>query len=118
MLGSRDFTLKPGFDNIPPDASLKSSRTRKATRYIDERLFECRARVIGVDSGPMLMKEKTKRRQRRVKTVMSKHKYTVLRVMEIKVKAVEELGDYVIEPLNMVGGPTPAGEIVGAEAQR
>lgn len=39
----------------------------------------------------MTIKEKTKRRNRRVKTVKSKHKYSVLRVMEVRVKGLEEL---------------------------
>ena len=72
VLGSRDFTLK-------------------GTPYVDERMFECRARVMGVDAEPMRIKEKTKRRQRHVKTVRSKHRYTLLRIMDVKVKSVEEL---------------------------
>lgn len=72
VLGSRDFTLK-------------------GTPYVDERLFECRARVMGVDAEPMRIKEKTKRRQRHVKTARSKHRYTLLRIMDVKVKTVEEL---------------------------
>lgn len=71
-LGSRDFTLK-------------------GTPYVDERMFECRARVMGVDAEPMRIKEKTKRRQRHVKMVRSKHRYTLLRIMDVKVKSVEEL---------------------------
>ncbi|RMJ21116.1 Ribosomal protein, partial [Aspergillus sp. HF37] len=67
-LGSRDFTLK-------------------GAPYIDERLFECRVRVLGVDSEPMRIKEKTKRRQRHVKRVRSKHRYTLLRVMDLRVKS-------------------------------
>ena len=74
VLGSRDYTLK-------------------GTPYVDERLFECRARVLGVDAESMRIKEKTKRRQRHVKTARSKHRYTLLRVMEVRVKSVEELVD-------------------------
>ncbi|WEW60005.1 hypothetical protein PRK78_005487 [Emydomyces testavorans] len=72
VLGSRDFTLK-------------------GAPYVDERLFECRVRVLGVEAEPMRIKEKTKRRQRHIQRVKSKHKYTILRVMEVKVKTVEEL---------------------------
>ncbi|KAJ0426075.1 ribosomal protein L21-like protein [Aspergillus carlsbadensis] len=72
LLGSREFTLK-------------------GAPYIDERLFECRVRVLGVDSEPIRVKEKTKRRRRHVQKVTSKHRYTLLRVMEVKVKSVEEL---------------------------
>ncbi|KAE8411405.1 ribosomal protein L21-like protein [Aspergillus pseudocaelatus] len=72
VLGSREFTLK-------------------GAPYIDERLFECRVRVMGVDSEPLRVKEKTKRRQRHVRQVRSKHRYTLLRVMDVKVKTAEEL---------------------------
>jgi hypothetical protein len=72
MLGSRDFTLK-------------------GAPYVDERLFECRVRVLGVDAEPMRIKEKTKRRQRHVKHVRSKHRYTLLRVMDLNIKTAEEL---------------------------
>lgn len=72
IIGSRDFTLK-------------------GTPYIDERMFECRVRVLGVDSEPLRIKEKTKRRQRHVKTVKSQHRYTLLRVMDVKVLTAEEL---------------------------
>ena len=66
MLGSRDFT----FQGDP---------------WIDDKFFICRAVVVGIESEPMRVKEKTKRRQRKVKTVKSKMRYTILRVMELKV---------------------------------
>ena len=81
VLGSRDFTLK-------------------GAPYVDERLFECRVRVMGVDSEPLRVKEKTKRRRRHVQRITSKHRYTLLRVMEVKIKSVEELkreGEIVVE---------------------
>jgi large subunit ribosomal protein L21 len=71
VLGSRDYTLK-------------------GTPYIDKRFFECRARVMGVEAEPMRVKEKTKRRQRRVKTVKSKHRYTVLRITEVRINSIVE----------------------------
>ena len=71
-IGSRDYTLK-------------------GTPFVDERLFEARARVMGTESEPMRIKEKTKRRNRKVKTVRSKHKYTMLRVCEVRVRGLEEL---------------------------
>ncbi|KAJ5884861.1 hypothetical protein N7495_009371 [Penicillium taxi] len=71
-LGSRDFTLK-------------------GASHIDERLFECRVRVIGTESEPLRIKEKTKRRQRHTKQARSKHRYTIMRVMEVRVKSPEEL---------------------------
>jgi hypothetical protein len=81
-IGSREFTLK-------------------GAPYIDERMFECRVRVLGTEAEPMRIKEKTKRRQRHVRKVKSKHKYTILRVMELKVKGLEELleeGAEVVKP--------------------
>ena len=87
VLGSRDYTLKAGMNATE---AYDGKRTGEP-QYLDERLFECRVRVLGVDSGPMMIKEKTKRRQRRVKTVRSKHTYTVLKVVQVKVKSLEEL---------------------------
>ncbi|KAJ5111428.1 hypothetical protein N7532_001963 [Penicillium argentinense] len=71
-VGSRDFTLK-------------------GSPYVDERLFECRVRVTGTESEPLRIKEKTKRRQRHTKTAKSKHRYTIMRVMDVRVKTPEEL---------------------------
>ena len=59
--------------------------------YLDERLFVCRAIVMGVDSEPLRIKEKTKRRQRKVKKVKSKHRFTVLKVKEVHVRGLEEI---------------------------
>jgi large subunit ribosomal protein L21 len=72
-LGSRDYTLK-------------------GAPHVDERLFECRATVLGVESEPLRVKVKTKRRQRKNKTVKSKHRYTILRVSELVVKGPEAVG--------------------------
>lgn len=74
-LGSRDFTLRPA----------------AGSEYVDERVFECRATVVGVESEPMRMKTKTKRRNRRIKTVRSKHKYTILRVSELRIRRADEI---------------------------
>jgi large subunit ribosomal protein L21 len=71
-IGSRDYTLQ-------------------GAPYIDERLFECRAVVTGTESEPMRIKEKTKRRNRRIKTVKSKHRYTILRIQELKINSPEEI---------------------------
>ncbi len=73
IIGSRDYTLK-------------------GAPYVDENLFECRARVVGVESEPMKIELRTKPRQRRVKRIKSKHRYTVLRLAELKIKSLEELG--------------------------
>lgn len=66
ILGSRDYTLK-------------------GNPYIDSSLFSCKARVVAETAEPMRVKEKTKRRQRRVKKVHSKHRYTVLMISELVV---------------------------------
>ena len=64
-LGSRDYTLK-------------------GAPYLDERLFECRARVMGTEAEPLRIKEKKKQRNRRRRTVQSKHKFTILRISEVR----------------------------------
>ncbi|KAI6087027.1 hypothetical protein F4821DRAFT_236883 [Hypoxylon rubiginosum] len=64
-LGSRDYTLL-------------------GAPHVDPALFECRATVLGVETEPLRVKIKTKRRNRRSRTVRSKHKYTVLRISELK----------------------------------
>ncbi|KAF2404020.1 hypothetical protein EJ06DRAFT_303116 [Trichodelitschia bisporula] len=79
LLGSRDYTLKAG------------AGSDEGRRWLDERLFAIRARVIGIESEPMRMKEKTKRRQRHVRTIKSKHKYTVIRITEVNVLGQERL---------------------------
>ncbi len=72
VLGSRDLTLRGG-------------------PYIDERLFECRAVVLGSESEPMRVMIKKKQRNRRKKHVHSKHKYTMLRISEVKINRLEEM---------------------------
>jgi large subunit ribosomal protein L21 len=49
-LGSRDYTLK-------------------GAPFVDERLFECRAVILGTEAEPMRIKIKKKQRNRRKKTV-------------------------------------------------
>jgi len=71
-LGSRDYTLK-------------------GTPYVDERIFECRARVMGTEAEPMRIKTKTKRRNRKIKTVKSKLKFTILRIAEVRVRGLEDI---------------------------
>lgn len=73
LLGSRDFTLK-------------------GSPWIEEDWFELRARVMEVTSEPMRFKVKTKQRNRRKKTVKSKHKYTVLRIGELVLKGGNAVG--------------------------
>ena len=52
---------------------------------MDQGSFVCRVRVIGVEGEELRIKEKTKRRQRRVKRVGSKMRTTVVRVVELRV---------------------------------
>jgi hypothetical protein len=59
--------------------------------YLNERLFVCRATVMGVESEPLRIKEKTKRRQRKVKKVKSKHRFTILKIKEVRVRGLDEL---------------------------
>jgi hypothetical protein len=59
--------------------------------YIDDRLYECRAVVMGVESEPLRKKEKTKRRQRHTKTAKSKHRFTILRIKELRIRGVDEI---------------------------
>lgn len=75
-------TVAPHF--IPHIAKGKVS-------YLDDRLFVCRAVVMGVEAEPMRVMEKTKRRQRKVKTVKSKHRYTILKVKEVRIRGVDEI---------------------------
>jgi large subunit ribosomal protein L21 len=71
-LGSRDYTLK-------------------GAPYLDERIFECRARVMGTEAEPMRTKIKKKRRNRRTRTVQSKHKFTILRIAEVRINTLEDI---------------------------
>ncbi|KAI1076761.1 ribosomal protein L21-like protein [Whalleya microplaca] len=66
VLGSRDYTLR-------------------GSPYVDEALFECRAVVLGTESEPLRIIEKTKRRNRKTRHVKSKHRYTRMRISELKI---------------------------------
>lgn len=72
VLGSRDYTLK-------------------GEPYVDERLFECRAVVMGADAEPMRVMIKKKQRCRRKRHVYSKHKYTLLRVSELRISDLDAM---------------------------
>ncbi|MCJ1350809.1 MAG: hypothetical protein MMC33_000790 [Icmadophila ericetorum] len=71
-IGSRDYTLK-------------------GAPYLDEKLFECRATVLGTESEPMRFIEKKKQRNRRVKTVKAKLRFTVLKVKQVRIRSLEEV---------------------------
>jgi len=47
--------------------------------------------VLGVESEPLRIKEKTKRRQRHTRRIKSKHRYTILRIGELEVSDVDAL---------------------------
>ncbi|RCI07896.1 hypothetical protein L249_5859 [Ophiocordyceps polyrhachis-furcata BCC 54312] len=66
VLGSRDFTMK-------------------GAPHIDDRLFVCRATVLGTESEPMRIKIKKKRRCRRKRQAKSKLRFTILRISELSV---------------------------------
>jgi large subunit ribosomal protein L21 len=88
-IGSRDYTLSA-------PAAIKGTRDGPGTTfYLDERLFVCRATVLGTESEPMRVKEKTKRRMRHIRKVKSKHRFTVLRITELDVKGVEYVDEKV-----------------------
>lgn len=87
IIGSRDYTLKAGMSNTE---SYDTKRTGEPN-YLDERLFELRLRVMGLETGPMMETEKKKRRNRHRRIIHSKHKYTMLRVMQLKIKSLDEL---------------------------
>ncbi|KAI1065556.1 hypothetical protein LB507_000415 [Fusarium sp. FIESC RH6] len=72
VLGSRDYTMK-------------------GAPHIDERVFECRATVIGTESEPLRIKIKKKRRQRRKRQAKSKHRYTILRISELNINNGEDI---------------------------
>lgn len=83
-IGSRDYTLKA------PETIRGNADHGKQVFYLDERLFTCRARVTGIESEPLRVKEKTKRRRRHVRHVESKLNFTVLTISELEVKGLEE----------------------------
>ncbi|POR31307.1 Homocitrate dehydratase, mitochondrial [Tolypocladium paradoxum] len=74
VIGSRDYTMK-------------------GAPHVDERVFECRATVLGTESEPLRIKIKKKRRQRRKRQAKSKHRYTILRVSELNIKNLEDVDD-------------------------
>ena len=83
-IGSRDYTLKA------PEAIKGTADAGKKVFYLDERLFTVRARVVGIETEPMRVEEKTKRRQRHTKHVFSKMRFTVLKISELEVKSLDE----------------------------
>lgn len=116
-IGSREFTLKAGsadaersaraivHRNGAPinnsalrnptmtqvQAARLAEKRRQSHGYLDDRLFVCRAVVMGVEAEPMRIMEKTKPRQRHVRHVRSKHKYTCLRISEFSLRSLGEL---------------------------
>ncbi|CAA9957680.1 hypothetical protein CFE70_001260 [Pyrenophora teres f. teres 0-1] len=83
-IGSRDYTLKA------PEPVKGNADHGKKVFYLDERLYTCRARVVGIESEPLRIEEKTKRRQRHTKHVKSKLHFTVLKITDLEVKSLEE----------------------------
>lgn len=114
-LGSRDFTLRAPAkerrgksdtaatevveESVPAKTPFVPHLAQGRIPYLDERLFVCRAVVMGVEAEPMRVLEKTKRRQRHVKHVKSKHKYTVLKIKELRVRSLEEIESGKVEEI-------------------
>lgn len=80
--------------HAPPGTTLRLTRasvlgsrdyTFRGAPFVDESLFVCRAVVVGVEGEPMRVLVKTKQRQRKAKRKMSKMRFTVLRVKELRV---------------------------------
>lgn len=86
-IGSRDYTLKA------PAAIKGTADHSKQVFYLDERLFTVRARVVGIETEPMRVEEKTKRRQRHTKHVFSKMRFTVLKISDLEVASLEAYED-------------------------
>lgn len=87
-IGSRDFTLR-----APPPVRGEVEVRHQVAKggYLDDRLFICRATVVAEESEPLRIMEKTKRRQRHVKHVKSKHRYTFLRISEVTLNSLEDI---------------------------
>lgn len=73
LVGSKDYTLKAG----------TTETKRDGQKFLDERLYVARARIMGVVKEPERTKVKTKPRQRHHRYTTSQHSYTVLKVMEV-----------------------------------
>ena len=80
--------------NAPPGTILRLTRasalgsrdyTFRGKPFVNEKFFVCRVQVVGVEGEPMRVIEKTKRRQRHVKTAKSKMRYTVVRCVELRI---------------------------------
>ena len=102
MIGSRDYTFRGDGASAASRAKRgnegnrgnggnggsgigNGGNTGNGKQYIDENLFVCRAVVVGVEGEPMRVVEKTKRRQRKVRRMRHKGRFTVLRVREVRV---------------------------------
>ncbi|KAF2096931.1 hypothetical protein NA57DRAFT_20868, partial [Rhizodiscina lignyota] len=85
IIGSRDFTLKAG------SAVRLEEKRKKKLAYLDDRLFVCRAIIMSVETEPLRIIEKKKQRNRHMRHIKSKHRYTCLRISEIRLKSLEEL---------------------------
>lgn len=117
IIGSRDYTLKAGAGpesttQVQPASPEDTERpightmdgsiiaaskaessihhgTAPALPTLPDSLYTIRATVLGVETEPMRIMEKTKRRQRHTKHVKSKHRYTVLRISDLQLHGVK-----------------------------
>lgn len=81
---------------------------------MDERWFVCRARVVGIETEPLRVVEKTKRRRRHVKSAKNKMRFTVLRVAEVGVRVPEDEGSGTGGIERLEGQVTELGRELGA----
>jgi large subunit ribosomal protein L21 len=79
IIGSRDYTLKAG----------TTEHKGEKQKYLDERLYVVRARVVGVTQEPVRVKIKKVRRRRHAKHTWSQHTYTILRIAEVEARDLE-----------------------------
>lgn len=80
--------------SAPPGTILRLTRasaigsrdyTFRGQPWVDEKYFVCRVRVVGIEGEPMRVEKRTKRRQRRVETIKSKMRFTVVRCFEVRI---------------------------------
>lgn len=93
VLGSRDFTFRGNGTSTSRGGNRGGIRAHgqvdgltQQRPWIDEKYFICRAMVTAVEGEPMRVLLKTKRRQRKVKRVTTKGRFTILRIMELRVR--------------------------------
>ena len=90
VLGSRDYTFRGSGTSGVGGYSGGIRDVDGSGPYIDEKYFVCRVVVTGTEGEPMRVIMKTKRRQRKTKRVTNKGRFTVFRVVELRVRVQGE----------------------------